>query len=96
MGSMSSSSNNNQASIGVKINLMLREHEFNDGLFDFNKPRGDLRSWHFYKPPEYFSLIERTPYEQVAGQVRFTMVATEKELDRVAVYRELSAETLVS
>ncbi len=50
---------------------------------------GDLRAWHSYKPPEYFFLQERNPYEQVAGQVYFTKVAVEKGLERVADDRKL-------
>ena len=47
-----------------------------------------------HKPPQYFSLKVRNSYEQVAGQVYFTMVAMEKEFDRVAAGREFSGETL--
>lgn len=41
---------------------------------------GSLESWYSYKPPEYPTLKDLTPYEQVAGQVFFTNQAISKQL----------------
>ena len=125
---MSGSANHNQAYTGAKIKPAPTEHHLTSEPFDFNKARGDPRSWRFHpstrapalsggsrsgfrptglvdgatglpvglhRPQEYFSLKERIPYEQVAGQGYFTLVAMEMELDRVAAYREFSGETCV-
>jgi len=37
------------------------------------KVLGDSRAWFSLKPKEYLQLLSRTPYEQVAGQIYFTL-----------------------
>lgn len=50
---------------------------------------GDLRGWYSFKPPEYSDLKNKSPYEQIAGQIFFTNRAIEEGLKAVAPERIL-------
>lgn len=44
---------------------------------------GTIQEWYSFKPPEFMRLRERSPYEQVAGQVYFTNRAISKGLEQI-------------
>lgn len=44
---------------------------------------GDLGAWYSFKPPEYARLKDKSPYEQVAGQVYYTNQAVEEGLEKI-------------
>lgn len=49
-------------------------------LFAREKYYGDRSSWYSFKPEEYTALKDKSPIEQVAGQVVYTNNAIEREL----------------
>jgi hypothetical protein len=53
---------------------------------------GNLRGWYSFKPPEYRLLYDRSPIEQVAGQVFFTNKAIEDGLKRIDPGKQLVVE----
>jgi len=44
---------------------------------------GRLDKWYSFKPPEYFELKEKSPIEQVAGQVLYTNKAIEQQFQNI-------------
>ena len=50
---------------------------------------GDKSKWFSIKPKEYFFLKEKTIPEQIAGQIHFTQIEVEKQLDQIQEQRKL-------
>jgi hypothetical protein len=50
---------------------------------------GDIRAWYSFRPPEFFELRDKDPYEQVAGQIYYTNRAIEAELASINSARVL-------
>lgn len=46
--------------------------------------RGDEKSWYSFKPPEYNELVKLDPVKQVAGQIHYTNMAIERQLERIS------------
>lgn len=53
---------------------------------------GDIDKWYSFKIPEYHELIERNPYEQVAGQIYHINKAVELELEKVANHKKMTVQ----
>ncbi|MBI5101818.1 MAG: sulfotransferase [Nitrospirae bacterium] len=53
---------------------------------------GSFDGWYSFKPPEYESLKDLTPYEQVSGQIYYTNEAIEKGLEKVGASRVLTVD----
>lgn len=51
---------------------------------------GDIKGWYSFKPPEYESLKDKDPYEQVAGQVFYTNRAIKEGLKKIDEKKYLS------
>lgn len=51
---------------------------------------GSINEWYSFKIPEYDDLINRDPYEQVAGQIYYTNKAIEKSLSKIPQHKQLT------
>ena len=52
-------------------------------LFARKNFRGDVKTWYSFKPPEYNKLIQFNPEKQVAGQIYYTNLAIERQLEKM-------------
>ncbi len=53
---------------------------------------GDKSEWYSFKPPEYHSLKDLSPYEQVAGQLYYTNKAVEEGLQEISENKYLTVK----
>ena len=51
---------------------------------------GSVDYWYSFKIPEYYNLVERDPYEQVAGQIYYINQAVEAGLCNVAEHKKMT------
>jgi hypothetical protein len=65
----------------IESALKAREHQL-----------GSIDKWYSFKIPEYYELIKRNPYEQVAGQIYHINKAVESGLDKVAEQKKMTLQ----
>ena len=65
----------------IESALKAREHQL-----------GSIDNWYSFKIPEYYELIERGPYEQVAGQIYHINKAVESSLDKVTEQKKMTIQ----